>query len=148
MTRMNLLARLLLLSSVFASCKNDLDVGSVCVPQNIPCDADGNCGYSPLESAIDTNPASCDDVCLVRRLDNGTNGRVLANPVAPLCEAAPSEGCVSALALEAAVYCSCQCDGPGSRSNYCTCPDDFACTEIAPRNSSEPRASYCVRRAP
>lgn len=147
MMRMNRLAQLLLLSCVVAGCKRDLDVGAPCVPENVPCDADGNCGYSPLETSLDLHAAGCDGVCLVHRLDNGTNGRVPADPVGRLCQADPTEGCVSESMLEAAVYCSCQCDGPGSRSNYCTCPDDFSCKELPPRSGSEPRGSYCIRRA-
>lgn len=48
---------------------------------------------------------------------------------------------------EAAVYCSCRCDGPDPTARYCECPSGFACVELVPRFSSAQQlaGSYCVR---
>jgi hypothetical protein len=49
---------------------------------------------------------------------------------------------------DAAVYCSCRCDGPDPDARYCDCPSGFACEELVPQlglGKKELSGSYCVR---
>ena len=51
---------------------------------------------------------------------------------------------------DAAVYCSCRCDGPDSNARYCKCPSGYACTHLVdsltiPGAKAQLAGSYCVR---
>ena len=54
---------------------------------------------------------------------------------------------------DAAVYCSCRCDGPDSNARYCKCPSGYACTHLVdeldiPGAKGQLAGSYCVRSGP
>ena len=134
---------LMLLPCVVCACKKDQGVGEPCLPEPIPCDEEGkNCGFKPTETYVQIDTPACEArACVVRRLDNGTDGQVPADPRV-VCEEDSSEGCVPRATLEESVYCTCRCDGAKGAENRCECPDDFACTQV----SADPGAAYCVRR--
>jgi hypothetical protein len=51
---------------------------------------------------------------------------------------------------DAAVYCSCRCDGPDSTARYCKCPSGYACEHLVdqltiPGAKGQLAGSYCVR---
>ncbi|HEY4104298.1 MAG TPA: hypothetical protein VGM44_10420 [Polyangiaceae bacterium] len=51
---------------------------------------------------------------------------------------------------DAAVYCSCRCDGPDSNARYCKCPSGYACLHLRdalsiPGAGDQLAGSYCVR---
>lgn len=49
---------------------------------------------------------------------------------------------------DAAVYCSCRCDGPDSNARYCKCPSGYACTHLVDElgiGGGQLAGSYCVR---
>jgi len=51
---------------------------------------------------------------------------------------------------DAAVYCSCRCDGPDSNARYCKCPSGYACEHLVdplgiPGAKAQLAGSYCVR---
>ena len=52
---------------------------------------------------------------------------------------------------DAAVYCSCRCDGPDPNARYCKCPTGFQClallSSINKLGSVELAGSYCVKNA-
>jgi hypothetical protein len=51
---------------------------------------------------------------------------------------------------DAAVYCSCRCDGPETNARYCKCPSGYACEHLRdqltiPGAGAQLAGSYCVR---
>ncbi len=50
---------------------------------------------------------------------------------------------------DAAVYCSCRCDGPDRNARYCDCPEGFTCEPLVPdlatATDRQLVGSYCVR---
>jgi hypothetical protein len=120
-------------------------VGDMCTPESIP-NSEAGRGFSSSETYIERIPECGSDVCVVHKLDNHSDGALPADPNV-LCQGSnPKPGCVEARDLEASVYCTCRCDGPGSRADYCTCPSDFACREVLSQGPDQVRGSYCVRR--
>jgi hypothetical protein len=103
----------------------------------------GVCGFVATETYLDKSASSCENACIVRRLDNGTDGSIPANPEVKCDASGEPEGCVTQAQLNQASYCTCPCDGDKSRDHYCECPGSFACTEIVLGEDS-----YCVRRQP
>jgi hypothetical protein len=117
------------------------------MPEVLPSNPDGF-GFFPSESYVTEAPACDGHPCIVHRLDNRSDGGLPANP-SVVCEGSdPAPGCVTSAALEQSVHCSCQCDGPGDRDKYCTCPDGFTCRQLFTVRDdglhNGPR-SYCVR---
>jgi hypothetical protein len=110
----------------------------MCVPEVIPSSEAGR-GFERAETYVGTASECGRDVCVVNRLDNHTNGELPADPTNLCAQEDPERGCVTPEDLESSVHCSCPCDGPGPRSSYCTCPDDFVCREILAGKM------YCVR---
>lgn len=123
-------------------------VGDQCLPDAIPNAPGGGQGFLSSESYLQESSADCQGhACIVHRLENGSDG----GPADPtkLCAGEDSEpGCVTREALEQSVHCSCQCDGPGSRDKYCTCPNGFTCRELFTLQQDGLHAgpgSFCVR---
>jgi hypothetical protein len=124
-------------------------VGDQCVPDPIPSAPGGARGFFGSESYLQEGAPDCQDhPCIVHRLDNGSDGSVPADPT-KLCEGDdPPLGCVTHEALERSVYCSCRCDGPGSRDKYCTCPKGFLCRQLFALEQDGLHGapgSFCVR---
>jgi hypothetical protein len=126
-------------------------VGDQCVPDPIPSAPGGERGFFSDQSYLQESSPSCEGhPCIVHRLDNGSDGGLPADPTNE-CEGdhAPP-GCVTREALEQSVHCSCQCDGPGSRDNYCTCPNGFSCRQLIGLGIDDltgTPGSFCVRPA-
>jgi hypothetical protein len=129
----------------------DEGVGDPCIPEAIPCDTQGgNCGYKASESYLETSSVQCRSrLCIVHKLDNGTQGDVPSDPRS-LCEDNDgAEGCLSEERLERSVYCTCRCRIPSdvnSNQEPCACPDGFACVDILNQGGPGVRGGYCVRR--
>ncbi|HEX6244588.1 MAG TPA: hypothetical protein VFZ61_26900, partial [Polyangiales bacterium] len=118
------------------------ELGSACVPVEIPSGPAGS-GFS-LEEIRLTSAVECGgDPCIVHNLDNGTSGRLPADPTVLCTGQEPLPGCVDESQLQASVYCTCRCDGP---ERDCLCPDDYACRELIAAGPDQVRGSYCVRR--
>ena len=43
------------------------------------------------------------------------------------------------------VFCTCRCDGEGDPSSFCTCPEQFSCTNVFVAGNPGIRGSYCIR---
>jgi hypothetical protein len=140
------IASLALLAPVVGACTKEHGVGEPCIPEPVPCDEHGNnCGFQLEETYLQTDsPACAARACVVRKLDNGTNGETPADPRV-VCEEQSSEGCVSRANLERSTYCTCRCGGPKAGAEHCECPEGFVCTELLTVGAAEFRGSYCVR---
>jgi hypothetical protein len=141
------LSILVLLCLAMCACKNDFGVGDPCVPEMVPCDANGkNCGFRRSETYLQSDAPSCEArACIVFRLDNGTNDQLPADPRV-ICEEDDSAGCVPQAALDMGSHCTCRCDGAKGAADRCECPDGFACRALSTNASDADRGSYCVRR--
>jgi hypothetical protein len=141
---------LALLALALTAC-TDEGVGDPCIPETIPCKEDGkSCGFEQTESYIETSSVQCRSrLCMVHKLDNGTQGAVPADPT-NICGAngITNKGCVQAAQLDNSVYCTCRCDGPKTSAAFCECPDGFKCTEILTKGGDGVKGSYCTRPLP
>jgi len=130
----------------------DEGVGDPCIPEAIPCNAEGqDCGYKASESYLETSSVQCRSrLCIVRKLDNGSQGVYPSDP-RKLCEDDNEPGCLSESKLEESVYCTCRCGLPkgesGGGQELCGCPDGFTCAEVLTQGGPGVRGSYCVKTA-
>ncbi len=126
----------------------DEGVGDPCTPETVPCDVNGNnCGYKASESYIEATSVQCKSrLCIVHKLDNGTQGG--ADPRRICSETEDDPTCVDEKALLDSVYCTCRCrsGAGGSNNDLCSCPDGFECTEILNLGGPGIVGSYCTRK--
>ncbi|MFT3923973.1 MAG: hypothetical protein QM778_15675 [Myxococcales bacterium] len=127
-----------LLMASMGACDKVTDVGTPCTIK-APC-ANGVCGFDLHESYLDSKSSQCEKSCLVKNLDNGTNGAIPANPDVLCDEHGQPAGCLTQAQLDQGSYCSCRCDGPKDQSGRCECPDGYLCTQLF-----EHGGSYCAR---
>lgn len=127
----------------------DEGVGDPCIPEKIPCNSSGkNCGFEASESYIESSSVQCRSrFCIVHKLDNGTNGRVRADPtnVCGKDDAPGTNGCTPQAAIDESVYCTCRCDGPKTSVEFCECPGGFKCEQVLNLGGDGIKGSYCVR---
>ena len=113
----------------------DIGVGDPCIPETVPCNANGEaCGYKASEAYLEATSVQCKSrLCIVYKLDNNSAGMIASDPRS-LCEDQNprKEGCVDSEALAKSVYCTCRCDTGGVKSGIdtCTCPDGFSCEPV------------------
>jgi len=102
-------------------------------------------GFERTESYIESSSVQCRSrLCIVYRLDNGTNGMVPADPRV-ICEQNPgAQGCVTEQNLQDSVHCTCKCGGPKT-SEQCDCPEPYVCREILTLGGDGIKGSYCVK---
>jgi hypothetical protein len=118
-------------------------VGDPCTPEAIPV-KNGMYGFERTEAYIESSSVQCRSrLCIVNRLDNGTNGMIPADP-RTTCEQKMVPGCVSAAEVENSVHCTCKCGGPET-VEHCKCPQPFQCKEILTLGGEGIRGSYCVK---
>jgi hypothetical protein len=122
-----------------AACSKETDVGAPC-QQSAPCVDGGVCGFELGQTYLEEKSQSCEQACIVHRLDNGTKGSIPANPEVTCDAKGEPQGCLTQAQLEQGSYCTCPCDGAKSRDHYCECPSGFACTQAL-----QGRDSFCVR---
>ncbi|HKO90044.1 MAG TPA: hypothetical protein VJU61_02765 [Polyangiaceae bacterium] len=144
MTYVNVLAATCALV-LLGACKEEHGtplLGKACVPEEIPSGPAGS-GFSFHDTQLTTAKECGGDPCIVHRLDNGSDGGLLADPTVLCSEEDPIAGCVNASQLEHSVYCTCRCDGP---DRNCLCPDDYACQQVLTVGPDQRSGSYCVHR--
>ena len=125
-------------------------VGDPCTPEAIP--VEGNKpGFKYSETYLEASSVQCRSrMCLVYKLDNGTNEEFPADPREDyLCghPKAPAVGCVHEESLPYSVHCTCKCGGPKT-SEQCKCPDGYTCTQLPDAFEAAGegiRGKYCVR---
>jgi hypothetical protein len=123
---------------------SDEGVGDPCTPEAIPV-KNGMAGFERTESYIEASSVQCRSrLCIVNKLDNGTNGMIPADPT-KICEVSPTPGCITQKQLEDSVHCTCKCGGPKT-AEQCDCPDPFFCKEVLTLGGDGIKGSYCVRK--
>ncbi len=129
----------------------DEGVGDPCIPETIPCKVDDNgnkqCGFNNTESFIEASSVQCRSrLCIVHKLDNGTDGNTPADP-SKNCgpNVTVEQGCVKPEELDKSVYCTCRCRGPGKKEDFCDCPSGFTCEDVLSLGGDGIRGGYCVR---
>ncbi|MEY4511961.1 MAG: hypothetical protein RLZZ450_4083 [Pseudomonadota bacterium] len=128
----------------------DEGVGDPCIPETVPCNANGEqCGYKASEAYIEATSVQCKSrLCIVYKLDNNTQGSIPSDP-RTLCDSkGQPQGCVDNEALAKSVYCTCRCDTGGVKSGIdtCTCPDGFTCEPVLNLGGPGIVGSYCVNK--
>src|SRR5450432_1901546 len=121
-------------------------------------------GYQPTEVNTESKSFQCETrLCLV----NHFQGRVSCKYGQTTAQAMGTAAChvpgdaklpitvqvspqLRARQADAAVYCSCRCDGPDSSARYCKCPSGYACEHLVdalgiPGAKAQLAGSYCVR---
>jgi hypothetical protein len=133
------------------SAKHANVIGERCLPK-VPTDS-----FQDTEIYVETSAPDCETgVCLVDHLrgdptpgckedpdwddtgcftrDGGTGGCALPKRCAEKAE------------VDARIYCSCRCDGPGvDPKDLCNCGDGFMCVDVLEDGPEALRGSYCVR---
>lgn len=136
-----------LLGLAGAAC-SDEGVGDPCTPEAIPVKVSNGMtltGFEASENYIESSSVQCRSrLCIVNRLDNGTNAQIPANPN-NVCGATPAPGCVTSEELEKSIFCTCKCGGPKT-AEQCDCPEPFQCKEILTLGGDGIKGSYCVRK--
>lgn len=138
--------------ALVASGCTDEGVGDPCIPETIPCNAEGTvCGVRKSESYIEATSVQCRSrLCIVHKLDNSSE-KIPADP-RKTCDKfddpddPDAEGCLDPKELLKSVYCTCRCDGPKTSLEFCDCPDDFTCEPILNLGGPGIQGSYCVRK--
>lgn len=129
----------------------DEGVGDPCLPETIPqkiTAAGTQYGFEASESYIESSSVQCRSrLCIVYQLDNGTTGRLPADPRVVCDAAGQPDGCVKAEERNRAVHCTCKCGGPKT-AEQCECPDGYSCKEILTLGGEGIRGSYCVKPKP
>jgi hypothetical protein len=138
-------------------------VGDPCTPEDEY--TQNFAGYDPKEVNVESKSFQCETrVCLVNHFQGrvsckygqstaeATSGtapcHVPGDPQLPITvEVSPQ---LKARQADAAVYCSCRCDGPDSNARYCKCPSGYACEHLVdeltiPGAKGQLAGSYCVR---
>ncbi|HEY6878512.1 MAG TPA: hypothetical protein VI299_10865 [Polyangiales bacterium] len=129
----------------------DEGVGDPCTPETVPCDAKGqNCGYKNTEAYIEATSVQCRSrLCLVYKLDNGSEGMNPADP-RKLSDKYPDDpNSVDLKDVQDSVYCTCRCrSGGGVKSNQelCDCPDGFRCEDLLNLGGPGIIGGYCIRK--
>jgi hypothetical protein len=142
----------LLMASLSAVGCTDIGIGDPCIPETIPCAADGTgCGYKASEAYIEASSVQCRSrLCIVYKLDNGTAGAIPSDP-RNLCTggAKDQDGCLSTNQLLDSVYCTCRCASGGVKTNQelCSCDDGFKCVPVLNLGGPGIVGSYCVKDA-
>jgi hypothetical protein len=138
-------ARLGLLLVALSGACADEGVGDPCTPEAIPAKM-GMFGFEATESYVESSSVQCRSrLCIVNKLDNGTNGSIPADPRVVCNPTNPVPGCVAEQELKNSVFCTCKCGGPKT-SEQCECPDPFICKEILTLGGEGIKGSYCVRK--
>lgn len=141
-----------LLGLLVTACADE-GVGDPCTPETIPCKIDPatkekQCGFNNTESFIESSSVQCRSrLCIVHKLDNKTDGNIPADPTKACSDTVSvQDGCVKPDELDKSVYCTCRCDGPGKKEDFCDCPSGFKCDEVLSLGGDGIRGSYCVRK--
>jgi hypothetical protein len=119
----------------------DEGVGDPCIPETVPCNANGEqCGYKASEAYIEATSVQCKSrLCIVYKLDNNTQGSIASDP-RTLCDSkGQPQGCVDNEALAKSVYCTRRCTEDGD------CPDSFSCEPVLNLGGPGIVGSYCVK---
>lgn len=131
----------------------DEGIGDPCIPETIPCNADGtNCGYKASEAYLEASSVQCRSrLCIVYKLDNQTSGMVPSDP-RQLCTGKGNDktGCLTNSQLLDSVYCTCRCgSGGGATTNQelCKCSDGFECRPVLTLGGPGIVGDYCVRKS-
>lgn len=121
----------------------DEGVGDPCVPEAIPCNSMGQkCGYKNNEAYIEASSVQCKSrLCLVYKLDNGTNGGIASDPRVRCDADDPVDGCVDEDQLGKSVYCTIRCEKSSE------CPSGYSCEPVLNLGGPGIRGSYCVNEA-
>lgn len=127
-------------------------------------------GYDPKEVNVESKSFQCETrVCLVNHFQGRVSckygqatppaGQPLTGAPATTCHV-PGDPNLNITAqvspqlvkrqADAAVYCSCRCDGPDSNARYCKCPSGYACEHLVDQLTiagakGQLAGSYCVR---
>lgn len=139
-----------LLGLLVTACADE-GVGDPCIPETVPCTVDPTtkekqCGFNNTESFIESSSVQCRSrLCIVHKLDNGTEGVTPADPAKDCGNSSRAEGCVTSDELDKSVFCTCRCGGPGKKEDFCECPSGFTCKEILSLGGDGIRGDYCVR---
>lgn len=137
----------LLVAASVAGCTGS-PIGDPCIPENIPQedrDGDGFAdGFDSAEVYIETSSVQCRTrTCMVYALD-GNPEKVTGSESCP----SGDPTCVTPVALEAQVFCSCRCSlGPGASANtpLCNCGDGFTCVDdLVTTGGDGVVGGYCV----
>jgi hypothetical protein len=149
MQRSSLIRIVFAVSSLGAIGCTDLGVGDPCIPETVPCNADGEkCGYVQSESYIEASSVQCRSrLCLVYKLDNETNGLINADPRNICGSEDEQDGCVRTEKLLDSVYCTCRCGagGTGNKQELCKCGEGFTCEPILTIGNEGIIGDYCVK---
>jgi hypothetical protein len=136
-------------------------VGDPCTPED---EYDPNfSGYGATEVNTESKSFQCETrVCLVNHFqgrvsckygqDTPTPGQtspchVPGNATQPITQLVSPQ--LKGRQAEAAVYCSCRCDGPDANARYCKCPSGYSCTHLRdalniPGAGAQLAGSYCI----
>jgi hypothetical protein len=137
-------------------------VGDPCTPEDEY--TQSFAGYNPAEVNTESKSFQCETrLCLVNHFQGRVSCKygqatpaagvpqpchVPGDPTLPITtEVTPQ---LQARQADAAVYCSCRCDGPDSNARYCKCPSGYACEHLRdaldiPGAGAQLAGSYCVR---
>jgi hypothetical protein len=121
----------------------DEGVGDPCVPETVPCNAEGKeCGYKSTEAYIEATSVQCRSrLCIVYKLDNNFGGTAPSDPRSPCTgKASDSDSCVDDESLARSVYCTIRCTSADD------CPGEFTCEPVLALGGPGIRGSYCVKR--
>ena len=127
----------------------DEGIGDPCIPETIPCAADGTgCGYKNTESYLEASSVQCRSrLCIVYKLDNGTSGMVPSDPRLLCTGKNDKTGCLTNKELLDSVYCTCRCGSGGASTNQelCSCSSGFECRPVLTLGGPGIVGDYCVR---
>jgi hypothetical protein len=137
-------------------------VGDPCTPEDEY--TQNFAGYDPKEVNVESKSFQCETrVCLVNHFQGRVSCKygqakpaagmagpchVPGDPKLPITEQVTPQ--LVKRQADAAVYCSCRCDGPDSNARYCKCPSGYACEHLVdqlsiPGAKGQLAGSYCVR---
>ncbi|MDB4988552.1 MAG: hypothetical protein JWN04_3730 [Myxococcaceae bacterium] len=149
MQRSSLIRIAFALASLGAIGCADEGIGDPCIPEAIPCDSNGeNCGYKASESYIEASSVQCRSrLCLVYKLDNGTNGMIASDPRKLCTDKNPATGCLTNEKLNDSVYCTCRCKQGDvkTKQELCSCSSGYTCHEVLNLGGAGIVGSYCVK---
>lgn len=132
-------------------------IGDPCVPEEEYSPTFS--GFALSEVSTESRSFSCQSrLCLVNRFQGRVTcpyGQKTGASGAARCKLPSSEEPVTAPVdpqlldrrADAAVYCSCRCDGPDPKARYCECPSGFRCSPAVPDfalGSAQLPGSYCL----
>src|SRR4051794_23195422 len=136
-------------------------VGDPCTPEDEYTESFP--GYQPTEVNVESKSFQCETrVCLVNHFqgrvsckygqpkppDGANPCHVPGDPKLKITEQVSPQ--LVKRQADAAVYCSCRCDGPDKSARYCKCPSGYACEHLVdelsiPGAKGQLAGSYCVR---